>query len=204
MQAAEHVRDRGVSHTVLPELTALRWSTEKSRPTLPAEKFIEGARAYRERFRQDGIGVFDAPYLPLNPRTSQGRRDGPMDRVGRRARRVAGRVRLGRARGAEGPLARRASSGGGVPARAQRLAARRRSTAATAYNGVGAALAERGFVMFAPHNLYRGEDRYRWLDRKANTIRATLFSFILGQHDRILDWLGSLPFVDPGASGSTA
>ena len=26
--------------------------------------------------------------------------------------------------------------------------------------------------------------------------RATLFSFIIGQHERILDWLASLPFVD--------
>src|SRR4029434_5558877 len=64
------------------------------------------------------------------------------------------------------------------------------------YNDFGAALADRGFVVFAPHNLYRGEDRYRWLSRKANTIRATLFSFILAQHERILEWLGSLPFVD--------
>ena len=33
---AEQVRDRGFLFTVLPELTALRWSTEKTRPTLPA------------------------------------------------------------------------------------------------------------------------------------------------------------------------
>jgi hypothetical protein len=68
----------------------------------------------------------------------------------------------------------------------------------SAYNDFGSVLAERGFIVFAPHNLYRGEDRYRWLDRKANTIRATLFSFILGQHERILEWVGSLPFVDAG------
>ena len=66
----------------------------------------------------------------------------------------------------------------------------------TAYNDFAAELAERGFVVFAPHNLYRGEDRYRWLIRKANTIRGTLFSFILAQHEQILEWLGSLPFVD--------
>jgi hypothetical protein len=64
------------------------------------------------------------------------------------------------------------------------------------YNDTGAGLADRGFVVFSPHNLYRGEDRYRWLDRKANNVQATLFSFILGQHERILAWLGSLPFVD--------
>jgi hypothetical protein len=65
-----------------------------------------------------------------------------------------------------------------------------------AYNNFAARLAERGFITFAPHNLYRGEDRYRWLSRKANTIQATLFSFIIAQHDQILRWLDTLPFVD--------
>ncbi len=66
----------------------------------------------------------------------------------------------------------------------------------SAYNNFAARLAERGFITFAPHNLYRGEDRYRWLCRKANTVKATLFSFILAQHDQILRWLETLPFVD--------
>jgi hypothetical protein len=64
------------------------------------------------------------------------------------------------------------------------------------YGQVAARLAERGFIAFSPHNLYRGEDRYRWLSRKANTIQASLFSFIIAQHDAILRWLGSLPQVD--------
>jgi hypothetical protein len=66
----------------------------------------------------------------------------------------------------------------------------------TAYNQFAARLAERGFVTFAPHNLYRGEDRYRWLCRKANSVEATLFSFIIAQHDQVLRWLEQLPFVD--------
>lgn len=66
----------------------------------------------------------------------------------------------------------------------------------SAYGNFAARLAERGLVTFAPHNLYRGEDRYRWLDRKANTVKATLFSFIIAQHDQILRWLGEQPFVD--------
>lgn len=65
-----------------------------------------------------------------------------------------------------------------------------------AYNNFSAALAERGFITFAPHNLYRGEDRYRWLSRKANTVKASLFSFIIAQHDQILLWLDAQPFVD--------
>ncbi len=196
VRAAEHVRDRGFLHAVLPELTALRWSTEKTRPTLPAAKFIEGARSYRERFRQDGIGVFDVPYLPPNARSRK---------VAETARWTAWDVVLDVwpdvfawgvlvvprdiAPGERRPVVVVQHGRNGLP----------RDTidgGQTAYNDVGAALAERGFVVFAPHNLYRGEDRYRWLDRKANTIRATLFSFILGQHDRILAWLGSLPFVD--------
>ena len=65
------------------------------------------------------------------------------------------------------------------------------------YHNFAAKLAEEGFITFAPHNLYRGEDRYRWLSRKANGVKGSLFSFIVSQHDAILRWLGSLPMVDP-------
>jgi dienelactone hydrolase len=196
VRAAEHVRDRDFLLTVLPELAALRWSTDKTRPTLPAARFIEGARPYRERFRQDGVGVFDAPYLPLNPRTRK---------VAETARWTAWDVVLDvwpdvfawgvlvvpkdLGPGERRPVVVVQHGRNGLP----------RDTIdrqVSAYNDFGAVLADRGFVVFAPHNLYRGEDRYRWLSRKANTIRATLFSFILGQHERILEWLGSLPFVD--------
>jgi cephalosporin-C deacetylase-like acetyl esterase len=66
-----------------------------------------------------------------------------------------------------------------------------------AYKAFAAVLAERGFITFAPHNPYRGGDAFRVLQRKANPLGKTLFSVILAQHERILDWLGDLPFVDP-------
>jgi len=66
-----------------------------------------------------------------------------------------------------------------------------------AYHDFAARLAERGFITFAPHNPYRGEDRYRFLSRKANAVKASLFSFILAQHEQILNWLERLPQVDP-------
>jgi dienelactone hydrolase len=66
-----------------------------------------------------------------------------------------------------------------------------------AYHDFAARLAERGFVVFAPHNLYRGEDRYRMLNRKGNPIKLSMFSFITAQHQQMLDWLGAQPFVDP-------
>jgi len=64
------------------------------------------------------------------------------------------------------------------------------------YHDFAARLAERGFVTFAPHNLYRGEDRYRMLNRKGNTVKLSMFSFITAQHRQILRWLAGLPFVD--------
>jgi dienelactone hydrolase len=65
------------------------------------------------------------------------------------------------------------------------------------YHDFAARLADQGFIVFAPHNPYRGEDRYRFLSRKANTVKASLFSFILAQHQQILNWLEKLPQVDP-------
>jgi dienelactone hydrolase len=65
------------------------------------------------------------------------------------------------------------------------------------YHDFAARLAEQGFVVFAPHNPYRGEDRYRFLSRKANSVKASLFSFILAQHEQILNWLETLPQADP-------
>jgi dienelactone hydrolase len=65
-----------------------------------------------------------------------------------------------------------------------------------AYHDFAARLAERGFITFAPHNLYRGEDLYRMLNRKGNPLKLSMFSFILAQHQQMLNWLETLPFVD--------
>lgn len=66
-----------------------------------------------------------------------------------------------------------------------------------AYNQYGCRLAERGFVVYAPQNPYIGDDRFRVLQRKANPLAKSLFSLIVRQHERTLEWLSSLPFVDP-------
>jgi hypothetical protein len=70
-----------------------------------------------------------------------------------------------------------------------------------AYHDFAAKLAERGFVTFAPQNLYLFQDRFRTLQRKANPIKKTLFSVIVPQHQQIVDWLKTQPFVDPGRIG---
>jgi len=64
------------------------------------------------------------------------------------------------------------------------------------YKAFAAKLAERGFVTFAPQNLYIFEDRFRTLQRKANPLGKTVFSIIVPQHQQITDWLKTLPYVD--------
>jgi len=64
------------------------------------------------------------------------------------------------------------------------------------YNSFGAQLADRGYVVYAPQNPYIGQDKFRVLQRMANPLKLSLFSFIVRQHERTLDWLAGLPFVD--------
>jgi dienelactone hydrolase len=66
-----------------------------------------------------------------------------------------------------------------------------------AYHRYAVRLAEKGYITFAPQNLYIFEDRFRTLQRKANPLKKTLFSLIVPQHQQITDWLKSLPYVDP-------
>ncbi|HEY2466451.1 MAG TPA: hypothetical protein VGI45_01250 [Terracidiphilus sp.] len=69
------------------------------------------------------------------------------------------------------------------------------------YHHFAASLAEEGFITFAPQNPYTGEDRFRIIQRIGHPIKLALFSFILGQHDQILNWLTAQPFVDPTRIG---
>jgi dienelactone hydrolase len=196
VRASEHVRDRFFLHEVMPELAERRWSTKRHHPTHSVEKFVKGAKPFRDLFYTEGMGRFDEPLLAPNPRTRRildvekwTAYDVVLDVFGELfawgVLVVPKDIRDGERR----PVVVCQHGRNSVP----------RDTIdanSTAYNDFAARLAERGFVTFAPHNLYKGEDRYRWLDRKANTVGATLFSFIIAQHDQILRWLDTLPFVD--------
>jgi hypothetical protein len=65
-----------------------------------------------------------------------------------------------------------------------------------AYKGFSTALVERGFIVYAPQNCYRGRDQFRVIQRKSNPMGRSLYSYIIEQHRRTLDWLASLPYVD--------
>jgi dienelactone hydrolase len=193
---SEHVRERFFLDTVAPELAVKNWSRELRHKTIAPDNFVQGAKTFRQYLAEEVLGKFDDPLLPFNARTRQiydtekwigyevvldvwqdvfawGVLLVPKDlKPGERRSVVV--CQHGR-----GSLPKDTIEGDDAY-----------------YHNFAARLADRGFVVFAPHNLYRGEDRYRWLSRKANGVKASLFSFIIGQHDQLLRWLESLPFVD--------
>jgi dienelactone hydrolase len=67
----------------------------------------------------------------------------------------------------------------------------------TIYNHFSRRLVELGYIVYAPQNPYYGENVFRQLQRKANPLKLSIFSFIIRQHQRTLDWLETLPNVDP-------
>ena len=69
------------------------------------------------------------------------------------------------------------------------------------YYSYAASLADRGFITYAPQNPYIGLDAFRVIQRKANPIKWSLFSLIIRQHERTLDWLAEQPFVDADRIG---
>jgi len=72
------------------------------------------------------------------------------------------------------------------------------------YNSFGADLANRGFVVFAPQNPYIFKNEFRQFVRKANPMQLHIYSFIVRQHERILEFLATLPYVDTARIAITA
>jgi dienelactone hydrolase len=67
------------------------------------------------------------------------------------------------------------------------------------YQNIGSKLAARGYVVYMPQNPYTGE--FRQIQRRANPLGLSMFSFILAQNERLLDWLATLPYVDAAHIG---
>ncbi len=75
------------------------------------------------------------------------------------------------------------------------------STVLHYYHDIGADLANHGFVVYCPQNPYLGGETFRAIQRMANPLKLSIFSFILSQHERTLEWLAQQPFVDPARIG---
>ena len=196
---SEHVRAQFFVDKFLPDYEFEPWSMELRVDRRPPEPFIKGAKWYRDYLWQEVMGKFDEPLLPPNPRT---RKIYDTERwVGYDVvldvwedvfawgiLLVPKNIKPGERR----PVVVCQHGRNGLP----KDTIEKGGVAEGYYRCFAARLADRGFVTFAPFNLYRGVDRHRWLSRKGNGIKASLFSFIISQHDQILRWLETLPFVD--------
>jgi dienelactone hydrolase len=181
-------------------LTESQYTREKFMSQLDTsspQKFQQSADGYRDFFYREVIGRFDDPLLPAHPRTRK-TYDQPTwtgyevvldvfpDLIAYGILLVPKDIK---------PDERRP-----VVVCQHGLEGRPQDTVTGGsrfYHDFSAKLCERGFVTFAPQNLYIFGDRFRTLQRKANPLGKTLYSMIVPQHQQITDWLKTLPFVDP-------
>ncbi len=69
------------------------------------------------------------------------------------------------------------------------------------YHEVGRKLADLGYVVFTPFGNWTGETRFRWIDRVAKPTKAGIWSTVAKEHQQLLRWLSTLPFVDTNRIG---
>lgn len=182
-------------YNILPEFGQRKWSTKRYHPYFSPDTFMLQAEKYRTLFNEEILGKFDDTFLPPNARTRK-----VYDEELWAGYKVVldvydhliapGILLLPKdiKPGEKRPVVVCQHGRNGVP---QALI-----EGNTSYYNMAAKLADQGFIVYAPYGIFNGEDRYRWLDRKANALKKTMFSFIVSQHDQTLRWLGSLPFVD--------
>lgn len=63
------------------------------------------------------------------------------------------------------------------------------------YQNIANTFLDLGYIVYLPQNPYIGD--FRRINRLANPLGLSLFSFILAQHQRALEWLSQRPDVDP-------
>ncbi len=163
------------------------------------EAWVQTSRSYQERFWNEIIGPLPPPSLPANPRTRL-----VYETPGFKGYEVvldvypdvfAYGILLVPEGIEEGERRPVVVCQHGLEGRPQEVADP--EVDSPYYHRFASRLAERGFVTYAPQNPYIGGDAFRVLQRKANPLKQALFSFIVRQHEQTLEWLATLPFVDP-------
>ena len=201
LRASDRTRNQFFLYKVAPEFANENWTTESAFPPLPSTPITAQFDRYRDYLWRDVMGKLEEPMLPVNPRSRQildlpkclgydvvldvwkelfawGVLLVPKD-IQPNEKRPVVVCQHGR---------------GGVPLDTIQ-------GDVVFYHDYARRLADRGFVVFSPHILFRNEVQYRTLYRKLCTIKASLFSLIAAQQQQILNWLNTLPFVDGSRIG---
>lgn len=199
VRGADRVRDEYLLLKAAPEydVRRVRWTTDRRIDARPWPPLAEALRPYKQQFWEEVLGRFDDRPLPARPRTRK-IYDEPRwtgydvaldvfpDVFAWGVLLLPKDLKPGQCR----PVVVCQHGRHGLPSDTI-------EPGHPAYSQFAVRLVEKGFIVYAPHNPYRGEDRYRILSRKANGVKASLFSFILAQHQQMLAWLAGRPEVDP-------
>jgi hypothetical protein len=196
MRGSDRVREKFFLHKIIPALADEQWNVELRQQPLPVDTLVTQAVKYRQYYWNEVLGRIDDPVLPPNPRSRQ---------ILNSAKWTGYDVVLD---------VWPESFAWGVLLLPKDLKAGERRPVVVCqhgrnnvpidtvqgdvkyYHDFATKLADQGYIVFAPHGLFRNESRYRPLNRKANTVKVSLFSFVAGHHQQILRWLGTLPMVD--------
>jgi len=185
------------SQRLLSESPFVRKEFMKNLDTSSVEAYEKSVEAYRDIFRNETIGHFDHDLLPFNARSRKSweteKWTGYEVMLDVFPEVIAYGVLLvpkGLKEGEKRPVVVCQHGLEGRPTDVF-LGDHR------AYHDFAAKLCERGFITFAPQNIYIFKDRFRTLQRKANSVGKTLFSVMVPQHQQIVNWLKTQPNVDP-------
>lgn len=192
---SDAARYRFYLYKVLPEFGDRKWSTKRYHSYFSPDTFVNRSAQYRKYFAEEIIGKFDDNLLPPNARSRKIYDDKLWsgyevvldvysDFIAPGVLLLPKDLKPGEKR----PVVVCQHGRNGVP---QTLI-----EGNTSYYDMAARLADQGFVVYAPYGLFSGEDKYRWLSRKGNAVKKSLFSFIVAQHEQLLKWLAAQPFVD--------
>jgi dienelactone hydrolase len=186
------------SQQVLADCNRVRADYMSKLDTSSPEKFAQTSDQYRDKFYNDVIGRFDLPLVEPKPRSRQIEQNDKWTRYEVVLDVLPGLFAYGLltvpndiADGERRPVV---VCQHGLEGRPQDVIGDQRFES---YKAFATKLAERGYITFAPQNIYIFTDRFRTLQRKANTIGKTLFSLMVPQHQQLTEWLKTLPQVDP-------